>query len=75
MGPTASGKTAAVAQMARRLPIELISVDSALVFATWTSAPPSRRPTNAALCPHHLIDIVSRRKPIPPRASAPTPGS
>ena len=32
MGPTASGKTALACELASRHPIELISVDSALVY-------------------------------------------
>ncbi|MCB1931809.1 MAG: AAA family ATPase, partial [Candidatus Accumulibacter sp.] len=32
MGPTASGKTALAMALARRFPVELISVDSAQVF-------------------------------------------
>ena len=32
MGPTASGKTAAALAIARELPVEIISVDSALVY-------------------------------------------
>ncbi len=32
MGPTASGKTAAALEIARHLPCEIISVDSALVY-------------------------------------------
>jgi tRNA dimethylallyltransferase len=32
MGPTASGKTAAALRIARERPVEIISVDSALVY-------------------------------------------
>ena len=32
MGPTASGKTGAAVELLQRLPVELISVDSALVY-------------------------------------------
>ncbi len=59
LGPTASGKTAAVAQIARRLPIELISVDSALVFRDMDIGTAKPSAEERALCPHHLIDIVS----------------
>jgi tRNA dimethylallyltransferase len=59
LGPTASGKTAAVAQIARRLPIELISVDSALVFRDMDIGTAKPTADERALCPHHLIDIVS----------------
>jgi tRNA dimethylallyltransferase len=59
LGPTASGKTAAVARIARALPIELVSIDSALVFRGMDigTAKPTRE--EQALCPHHLIDIIS----------------
>ncbi|PZP61786.1 MAG: tRNA (adenosine(37)-N6)-dimethylallyltransferase MiaA, partial [Azospira oryzae] len=32
MGPTASGKTAVAVALARRLPVEIVSVDSSLVY-------------------------------------------
>lgn len=59
LGPTASGKTAAVARIARALPIELISVDSALVFRDMDIGTAKPTAEEQALCPHHLIDIVS----------------
>jgi tRNA dimethylallyltransferase len=59
LGPTASGKTAAVARIARALPIELISVDSALVFHDMDIGTAKPTAEEQALCPHHLIDIVS----------------
>lgn len=59
LGPTASGKTAAVARIARVLPIELISVDSALVFRDMDIGTAKPSAEEQALCPHHLIDIVS----------------
>lgn len=59
LGPTASGKTAAVARIARALPVELVSVDSALVFRDMDIGTAKPTPEERALCPHHLIDIVS----------------
>ena len=58
MGPTASGKTAAALNIARHLPCEIISVDSALVYREMDigSAKPSL--TERAAVPHHLIDIL-----------------
>ena len=45
-GPTGCGKTAAALALAEYLPLEIISVDSALSTAAWTSARPSpRRPS------------------------------
>ncbi|KRB88486.1 tRNA (adenosine(37)-N6)-dimethylallyltransferase MiaA [Noviherbaspirillum sp. Root189] len=58
MGPTASGKTAAALNIARHLPVEIISVDSALVFRGMDigTAKPTRE--ERAQAPHHLIDIL-----------------
>ena len=58
MGPTASGKTAAALHIARHLPCEIISVDSALVYREMDigSAKPSL--AERAAVPHHLIDIL-----------------
>lgn len=59
MGPTASGKTAAVFELARWLPVEVVSVDSAQVFRDMNlgTAKPSADELNAV--PHHLIDLIS----------------
>ncbi|WP_259463501.1 tRNA (adenosine(37)-N6)-dimethylallyltransferase MiaA [Cupriavidus plantarum] len=58
LGPTASGKTAAALALAERAPIEIISLDSALVYREMDigTAKPTRAELDAA--PHHLIDIV-----------------
>ncbi len=62
-GPTASGKTAVALALARRLPLEIISVDSALVYRGLDigSAKPSA--AERAAVPHHLIDIVDPLEP------------
>ncbi len=56
-GPTASGKSAAAMALAQHIPVEIISVDSALVYRGMDvgSAKPSL--AERALVPHHLIDI------------------
>jgi tRNA dimethylallyltransferase len=59
MGPTASGKTAAALALARVLPVEIISVDSALVFRDMNIGTAKPHADELAICPHHLIDIVS----------------
>lgn len=61
MGPTASGKTAAALAIAQRLPCEIISVDSALVYRGMDIG--TAKPTAAELAavPHHLIDILDPR--------------
>ncbi|MEK6420535.1 MAG: tRNA (adenosine(37)-N6)-dimethylallyltransferase MiaA [Burkholderia gladioli] len=58
LGPTASGKTAAALALAARHPIEIVSVDSALVYRGMDigTAKPSREERERA--PHHLIDII-----------------
>ena len=59
MGPTASGKTAAAMALADRLPVELVSVDSAQVFRDMDigTAKPDRE--TLARYPHRLIDLIS----------------
>ena len=60
-GPTASGKTAGAlaiaAVLARRLPVEIISVDSALVYRGMDIGTAKPTPEERAFVPHHLIDI------------------
>ena len=59
MGPTASGKTAVAMDLARRFPLELISVDSAQVFIDMNIG--TAKPDRATLAefPHYLIDLIS----------------
>ncbi len=59
MGPTASGKTACALALARSLPVEIISVDSALVFRDMDIGTAKPSAEEQAACPHHLIDILS----------------
>ena len=56
-GPTASGKTAAALAIAQQHAVEIISVDSALVYRSMNIG--TAKPTVAELAcvPHHLIDI------------------
>ena len=66
-GPTASGKSAVAlaiaAQLAPRHALEIVSVDSALVYRGLDigSAKPSA--AERAAVPHHLIDIVDPAEP------------
>jgi tRNA dimethylallyltransferase len=57
-GPTASGKTAAALAIAELLPVEIVSVDSALVYRGMDIG--TAKPTAAERdrVRHHLIDIV-----------------
>ena len=58
MGPTASGKTGAAVHLFQHLPIEIISVDSALVFKDMNIGTAKPDVATLALAPHHLIDII-----------------
>lgn len=58
MGPTASGKTAAALAIAERIPAEIISVDSALVYRGMDIGTAKPTPAELAQVPHHLIDIL-----------------
>lgn len=57
MGPTASGKTALAVELVKRLPLQIISVDSALIYRGMDigTAKPDR--TTLKIAPHRLIDI------------------
>lgn len=59
MGPTASGKTALALALAQRFPVEIISVDSALVYRDMDIGSAKPNAEELARCPHHLIDIIS----------------
>ncbi|HSC66887.1 MAG TPA: tRNA (adenosine(37)-N6)-dimethylallyltransferase MiaA [Cellvibrio sp.] len=63
MGPTASGKTDLAIALRQQLPVELISVDSALVYRGMDigSAKPSAQ--EQMLAPHRLIDIRDPAEP------------
>lgn len=61
MGPTASGKTAAALHVARHVPAEIISVDSALVYRGMDIGTAKPAPAELAEVPHHLIDIIDPR--------------
>ena len=58
MGPTASGKTQVAVELAQQLPVEIISVDSALVYRDMNIG--TAKPEAAVLvhAPHHLINIL-----------------
>ena len=58
IGPTASGKTSISLELAKQFPIEVISIDSAMVYKDMNigTCKPSKEDLNAV--PHHLIDII-----------------
>lgn len=58
MGPTASGKTGVAVELYSKLPVEIISVDSALVFKGMNIGTAKPDAETLARAPHHLIDII-----------------
>uniref|UniRef100_A0A3B0M173 tRNA dimethylallyltransferase n=1 Tax=Arsenophonus endosymbiont of Trialeurodes vaporariorum TaxID=235567 RepID=A0A3B0M173_9GAMM len=58
MGPTASGKTALAMALRQQLPVEIISVDSALIYRGMDIG--TAKPTweEQQIAPHRLIDIL-----------------
>jgi tRNA dimethylallyltransferase len=62
-GPTASGKTAAALAIARARPVEIVSVDSALVYRGMDIGTAKPTPAERAEAPHHLVDIRDPREP------------
>jgi tRNA dimethylallyltransferase len=57
-GPTASGKSAASLAIARRWPVEIISVDSALVYRGMDIGTAKPNAAELAQVPHHLINTL-----------------
>jgi tRNA dimethylallyltransferase len=57
LGPTATGKTGLAAALAQRLPVDVVSVDSALVYRGLDIGTAKPSPALLAACPHRLIDI------------------
>lgn len=63
MGPTGAGKTDLALRLAARYPIEIVSVDSALVYRGMDigTGKPSREELERF--PHHLVDILDPSQP------------
>ncbi|MCS4533610.1 tRNA (adenosine(37)-N6)-dimethylallyltransferase MiaA [Neisseria montereyensis] len=59
LGPTASGKTGLALKIAEHLPVEIISLDSALVYRDMDIGTAKPSVVERAAVPHHLIDIIS----------------
>jgi len=57
MGPTASGKTALAVELRRLFPVDLVSVDSALVFRGMNIGTAKPDAETLRIAPHALIDI------------------
>ena len=56
-GPTASGKSALSLAIAQRWPVEIISVDSALVYRGMDIGTAKPSADELAQVPHHLIAV------------------
>ncbi len=57
MGPTATGKTALALELAARCPVEIISVDSAMVYRGMNIGTGKPDRETLACAPHRLVDI------------------
>ena len=58
LGPTASGKSALALRLAEHLPIEIVSMDSALVYRGMDIGTAKPGAALRAQVPHHLVDII-----------------
>jgi tRNA dimethylallyltransferase len=58
MGPTGAGKSDVALQLAERLPLEIVSVDSAMVFRGMDIGTAKPAPEVLAAVPHHLVDLL-----------------
>lgn len=58
MGPTGAGKTDLAIALARRLPVEIVSVDSAMVYRGLDIGTGKPDAAMLAQFPHHLVDIL-----------------
>ncbi|OYY94839.1 MAG: tRNA (adenosine(37)-N6)-dimethylallyltransferase MiaA [Hydrogenophilales bacterium 28-61-23] len=58
MGPTASGKTDLAIRLCQRFPLEIVSVDSALVYRDMDIGTAKPDAATLARAPHHLIDLL-----------------
>ncbi|HEX9207701.1 MAG TPA: tRNA (adenosine(37)-N6)-dimethylallyltransferase MiaA [Steroidobacteraceae bacterium] len=63
MGPTCTGKTALALQLAQRFPVEIISVDSALVYRGMDIGTSKPSAAERAAVPHHLVDVCDPAEP------------
>lgn len=58
MGPTGSGKTRLAVELVQRLPFDIISVDSALVYRGMDIGTAKPDPDTLRMAPHRLIDFL-----------------
>ena len=58
MGPTASGKTPLALELAKRFPVEIVSVDSAQVYRGMDIGTAKPSAADRRSVPHHLVDVI-----------------
>lgn len=58
MGPTASGKSGIALEIARNLPVEIVSVDSAQVYRHMDIGTAKPDAQSMVAVPHHLINLI-----------------
>ncbi len=63
MGATATGKTDLALEIGRHFPVEIISVDSALIYRGMDIGTAKPEPQVLDSVPHHLIDIIDPAEP------------
>ncbi|MEE9342920.1 MAG: tRNA (adenosine(37)-N6)-dimethylallyltransferase MiaA [Gammaproteobacteria bacterium] len=57
MGPTASGKTGLAVDLVKRFPVDIISVDSALIYREMNIGTAKPEADILKIAPHRLVDI------------------
>ncbi|NLW49456.1 MAG: tRNA (adenosine(37)-N6)-dimethylallyltransferase MiaA [Candidatus Brocadiaceae bacterium] len=62
-GPTASGKTEVALELARRHPVEIVSVDSMQVYRGMDVGTAKASMEQMAAVPHHMIDVLEPEEP------------
>ncbi|MDZ7653023.1 MAG: tRNA (adenosine(37)-N6)-dimethylallyltransferase MiaA [Burkholderiaceae bacterium] len=67
LGPTACGKSALAMQLAREIPLEIVSIDSAQVYRGMDIGTAKPSAAERAEVPHHLLDL---REPSEPYSAA-----
>lgn len=63
MGPTGTGKTEVALELAENFPVEIISVDSAMVYQGLNIGTAKPEKDTLAAIPHHMINICSPTAP------------
>lgn len=62
MGPTASGKTPLAIELVQQFPLEIVSVDSAMIYKGMDIGTAKPDAATLKIAPHHLIDILDPKE-------------